>query len=154
VSIKQEDTKSLKEKYQQYLRSSDWEEKSSEARKLANFKCCVCGKKAKLQVHHIWYGSWYDVSPEEDLLVLCGGCHQLAHTYDVINVSKNKAIGILKEKLKEKIRKANRKVRKRNNKTTKKENLKKWIEDNQYEANGFMVIAVDDLMEHFCISDK
>jgi len=66
-----------KEKYREYLRSNDWKiKKSNKLKKTKN--CAICNKKNNLDIHHIFYKSWYDVE-NSDLRILCRECHYKTH---------------------------------------------------------------------------
>src|SRR5688572_13048807 len=68
---------SLRERYRLYLQSRDWKRKR--ARKLRRTrKCAICGQTRNLDVHHLNYRNWYDVTMA-DLRVLCRRCHGLSH---------------------------------------------------------------------------
>lgn len=60
-----------------YLRSQHWADLVT--RKLrANPKCELCGKKGRLDIHHINYKNIFDVTID-DLASLCRGCHNREH---------------------------------------------------------------------------
>lgn len=61
--------------------SYQWKKKRREISSLYNGKCALCGSTNNVQVHHIIPIS---VLPElklenENLILLCGTCHELAH---------------------------------------------------------------------------
>lgn len=64
--------------YRQFLQSTFWKELSTRKR-LAVGLCEDCGSTSHLQAHHLRYPSdWYETT-EDDLQVLCRGCHAQAH---------------------------------------------------------------------------
>lgn len=67
--------------YSEYLLTSVWHYRRNEALKRAGHTCHRCGVKRQLQVHHLSYerlGNEID----EDLEVLCKGCHLGHHAAD------------------------------------------------------------------------
>ena len=44
------------------------------------WRCQYCGRRDELQIHHIVYRSHSGADCEENLIVLCGGCHHWVHT--------------------------------------------------------------------------
>lgn len=64
-----------KERYHQYLKSRDWEQKKASKLKAS---CAICGSTKNLDTHHLNYRNWYDVQ-KSDLRKLCHGCHFLVH---------------------------------------------------------------------------
>ncbi|HVE23098.1 MAG TPA: HNH endonuclease signature motif containing protein [Acidocella sp.] len=69
--------------YADYLQSAEWAEIRRKAYARAGYKCQVCGKQDKLNVHHNNYPPRGTESPR-DLLVMCESCHQKFH--DVIPI--------------------------------------------------------------------
>lgn len=67
------------ESYREYLRSHEWRRRRELALLAAGFRCEMCGKKGRLQVHHRDYMHVFHESPN-DLIVLCGTCHRRHHT--------------------------------------------------------------------------
>jgi len=65
--------------YYQYIESREWINKRNEALKLADFKCCKCGKMEHLEVHHLNYNSLGN-ELQKDLLVVCRNCHKFIHS--------------------------------------------------------------------------
>ncbi len=60
--------------YAQYLTTSVWHYRRNEALKRASYTCQRCGVKRQLQVHHLSYERLGN-ERDEDLEVLCKGCH-------------------------------------------------------------------------------
>lgn len=67
--------------YRQYLRSTHWRIIRTEAVKLAENRCSVCGSDSNLNVHHLTYER-LGQELQSDLQVLCYGCHQRVHERD------------------------------------------------------------------------
>lgn len=65
-------------RYDEYLLTSHWQEKRKLALKHNFGRCCVCGDRDNLQVHHLNYDSLYHESLG-DLSVLCANCHEIYH---------------------------------------------------------------------------
>jgi len=63
-----------------YLQSEDWKNLRAAvlAIKAPDGRCNVCGKKRKLDVHHIEYRKLYDV-PFAALIPICRKCHEEIH---------------------------------------------------------------------------
>lgn len=66
-----------REQYQNYLRSDHWQNLRCEAVKHWGDRCNNCNVP-KVEVHHLRYGKWFDVTIE-DLLPLCDRCHEAVH---------------------------------------------------------------------------
>lgn len=66
------------ERYNAYLRSPEWREKSQAVLKRANFVCEGCGKARATQAHHVTYRH---VGAEFlwELRAVCNACHERAH---------------------------------------------------------------------------
>lgn len=65
--------------YREYLLTLEWQARRRRALKLANYRCLTCNNTKHLEVHHRTYerlGTEWD----EDLIVLCRGCHGLFHS--------------------------------------------------------------------------
>lgn len=65
------------EQYRKYLKSNDWKRKRLKKRSRRD-RCAICGDTRHLDVHHLNYRNWTDVTMS-DLRVLCRRCHELAH---------------------------------------------------------------------------
>lgn len=68
--------------YKSYLTSDWWKEIRKRTLQKFNFKCCACGTKENLHVHHSSYR--YKNSPRmdkamKDVVLLCNYCHQDFH---------------------------------------------------------------------------
>lgn len=73
--------------YNEYLLTDHWQQKRVGALGRAGSRCQVCNAPKTLNVHHRTYkhrGYEYD----EDLIVLCKGCHQLFHDNGKLEVEK------------------------------------------------------------------
>jgi len=148
MSIEQ-GTVTLKQKYREYLRSDDWAEKRGIALSRARYKCVICSERSRLEVHHLKYRSWFDVDPLKDLLVLCKGCHGLAHALNVTNIDKKNATHKIQQALKPRRKKLKPKKPSKNQK--RKDRINQWIDKNSYVANGHCVIDVNDLKEYLSV---
>lgn len=71
---------SFKDIYFKYTKTLDWKRKRDNKLRVAKYKCQNdgCKSKQKLQVHHINYKKWFDVTMK-DLIVLCDKCHRKEH---------------------------------------------------------------------------
>jgi NhaP-type Na+/H+ and K+/H+ antiporter len=73
------------EKYKLYLNTEQWK-KISEKLREEEKKCCICGKKYNLSVHHVSYKRLKYGTPgnedRSDVVVLCDMCHSRAHRKD------------------------------------------------------------------------
>ncbi len=74
----EEENKSGKEWYKEYLKTDHWLNLREEALKRAGKRCQVCGYRKNLQVHH---NTYKNIGHEdiEDLVVLCWKCHKTFH---------------------------------------------------------------------------
>lgn len=71
-----------KQSYKDYLQSPEWREKATAAKEKAGWKCQICnrdGNYSTLNAHHRTYERVRNELPE-DLIVLCGGCHEVFHS--------------------------------------------------------------------------
>ena len=68
----------FKQIYYKYTKTLDWKRKRTNKFRSARWKCQKCGSKGRLQVHHINYKKWFDVTMK-DLIVLCDKCHRAEH---------------------------------------------------------------------------
>lgn len=67
-----------KAKYRKFLKSEFWKELSARKKSMVR-KCQECGRKDRLQAHHVIYrDNWYETRLE-DLRVLCRKCHMVEH---------------------------------------------------------------------------
>lgn len=65
--------------YESYLQSPEWEERRQRIIWRDGYKCRLCNASdnvAELQVHHRQYSSLRD-EKDEDLVTLCGSCHEI-----------------------------------------------------------------------------
>lgn len=65
-------------KYQDYIKSPEWERVRKRILKRARGKCEKCRKRPPIQVHHLTYARLGN-ERDEDLLAVCGPCHQAFH---------------------------------------------------------------------------
>lgn len=65
-------------KYQAYIQSPEWERVRKRILKRARGKCEKCQKRPPIQVHHLTYDRLGN-ERDEDLLAVCGPCHQSCH---------------------------------------------------------------------------
>lgn len=65
--------------YVEYLQTSEWKETRLRKLKRAKFRCQLCGKNDKLNVHHTSYVNRGNEN-DTDLIVLCVECHSLYHS--------------------------------------------------------------------------
>lgn len=68
--------------YEQYLRTARWYSTRNLALSRARYRCERCQANSQLQVHHVSYERLGDEA-NEDLQVLCRGCHLGHHVNDV-----------------------------------------------------------------------
>lgn len=71
--------------YGEYLQTDHWRYVRDRALDRAGHHCQLCGSESGLQVHHNSYENRGD-ERDEDLLVLCGPCHQ--HFHDKLKVQR------------------------------------------------------------------
>lgn len=71
--------------YQEYLLTSEWQERRAKQLKSAGYRCQLCNARNKrLDVHHRTYarrGEEY----YKDLIVLCGTCHKIFHIHNRVS---------------------------------------------------------------------
>jgi len=68
--------------YERYLQTARWRSRRNRALKLAEYHCQRCQAQRKLQVHHLSYARLGD-ERDEDLEVLCRGCHLGHHVNEL-----------------------------------------------------------------------
>jgi hypothetical protein len=68
----------LREEYEAYLKSDDWDVRRTAALERATYVCQVCEHFPATQVHHIHYDR-IGVEQDSDLLAVCSFCHGLLH---------------------------------------------------------------------------
>lgn len=91
--------KSLPVGYNKYIKSNEGKEKRKFAFKAVNYQWTRCGKKDKLQVHHLNYRYLYK-ERLNDVRVLCERCHKDADVegeydtaFDIIALRNTEKIG-------------------------------------------------------------
>jgi len=65
-------------RYKIYLQSDGWKDRANECKKLAKYKCDICGSVKDLEAHHKTYDNLY-MELQEDLQCLCNECHKNTH---------------------------------------------------------------------------
>ncbi len=65
--------------YKRYMRSDAWAAIRDVKLACAAHKCERCGKRARLDVHHLTYDRFGGDERMTDLQVLCRPCHNKAH---------------------------------------------------------------------------
>lgn len=65
--------------YSDYLRSNGWMQKREYVLRRAGYRCQVCNREDRLEVHHRTYDRLGHEHPT-DLTVLCRRCHQAFHS--------------------------------------------------------------------------
>jgi hypothetical protein len=66
------------EKYDEYLRSEDWQERRQQILSRDGRRCTKCNSSHYLQVHHLTYARVGDENLD-DLVTLCRKCHEKEH---------------------------------------------------------------------------
>lgn len=62
------------------LTANDWDKVRKDAYARAGYKCCICGKKDRLEAHEQWsYDDEKALQKLEDVLALCHNCHEVKH---------------------------------------------------------------------------
>jgi len=64
--------------YAEYLQTTHWHFKRSDALKRSKYRCQLCNSTKRLDVHHRTYENLGNEEPE-DLIVLCRKCHEHFH---------------------------------------------------------------------------
>lgn len=79
--------KSTKELYKEELIDPRWKEKREKILNRDGYKCCWCGRKDHLHIHHKYYSKYPDGSrakawdyPDDALITLCEDCHKTYHS--------------------------------------------------------------------------
>lgn len=71
--------------YKHLLSRPEWKVRRLQIIERDNGKCTKCGSEDNLHVHHLKYGYEYPwCNPDEDLITLCGACHNTEHTSDTV----------------------------------------------------------------------
>lgn len=72
----------ISEQYRAYLNSPKWAQIRENIINRDGGACRLCGKKEKLQVHHLrGRYRFHEENHSEDLITLCDACHQTVHRY-------------------------------------------------------------------------
>ncbi|MGE0745272.1 MAG: HNH endonuclease [Rhodospirillales bacterium] len=74
----------MNERYASYLQSPQWQGKRDAVRLRALGRCEFCGA-AMRDVHHVRYPKTLGTEPDDDLLAVCGRCHDLSHGRRKVN---------------------------------------------------------------------
>lgn len=85
--------------YADYLQTPRWRARRNLALRLAKHRCARCGVNRELQVHHTSYARLAEEA-DEDLQVLCEGCH-LGHHVNAIEESVRLYLKIVSDALRE-----------------------------------------------------
>lgn len=64
--------------YRDYLQTAEWQETRKQALKRAHYKCQLCNREGRLNVHHKTY-EHRGQELNSDLIVLCENCHGKFH---------------------------------------------------------------------------
>lgn len=64
--------------YKDYLKTDHWKQLRKRILKQSGYKCQLCSSKENLNVHHNTYEN-RGCEKDEDLVVLCGDCHEKFH---------------------------------------------------------------------------
>lgn len=64
--------------YREYLQTAEWQETRKQALKRAHYKCQLCNREGRLNVHHKTY-EHRGQELNSDLIVLCENCHGKFH---------------------------------------------------------------------------
>lgn len=76
------DSDALNPRYEEYLRSKDWDRQKREAYARWGHFCNACGTEDYVTCHHLFYRNLYDCTPN-DLMPLCRRCHTAVHQHPV-----------------------------------------------------------------------
>jgi 5-methylcytosine-specific restriction endonuclease McrA len=63
------------EKYNNYLKTTEWQERRKEVLIRDNYLCQACLKARATQVHHLSYDHWGQ-EPLFELVAICNECHE------------------------------------------------------------------------------
>ncbi len=69
----------MKEEYQTYLQSQEWQHVRQDAFKEQGDGCLACGSFLGVQLHHIYYPQDIWATDSEHVIPLCRKCHETAH---------------------------------------------------------------------------
>ena len=141
----------MRESYTEYLKGEDWAKKRRQALKRDGYKCFLCQQKHHLHVHHMKYRKWYNVKPN-DLVVLCEDCHKMVHDgrlkifQSEINRLRYASGSIAPSKK----HKGKSKKKPQKGATGRVCNLPAWLKRHAYEDdNGNLVVDAEVLLEYF-----
>lgn len=68
-------------RYREFLKTEFWKCLSDRVKRGVT-RCQKCGRKSKhLEAHHVIYRARWEDTLEEDLVVICRGCHLRAHGF-------------------------------------------------------------------------
>ena len=71
------------------LTANDWDKVRKDAYARAGSKCCICGKKDRLEAHEQWrYDEENRLQTLTDVLALCNKCHSVKHISRAFMVGK------------------------------------------------------------------
>lgn len=83
--------------YEEELSDQRWKAKRERILKRDGYKCCWCGSRNNLQVHHRYYEKYPDGSraeawdyPDSALMILCDNCHKKCHSKYKIKIYRRK----------------------------------------------------------------
>ena len=66
--------------YDNYMNSSEWQQKKAVRLAVDGYRCQMCGKSASLEIHHLCsYGKLGQENIYTDLVTVCHECHQKIH---------------------------------------------------------------------------
>jgi hypothetical protein len=80
-----------KEAYTAYLNTSVWKKKRQKAIDRDGGRCRLCNSTKRLNVHHRAYPEVWGTEPIEDLITLCGKCHDIFHEGRALSKAQPKA---------------------------------------------------------------
>ena len=64
------------------LTPADWDKVRKDAYARAGYRCCICGKKDRLEAHEQWsYDDQLKLQKLENVLALCHNCHEVKHIF-------------------------------------------------------------------------
>jgi 5-methylcytosine-specific restriction endonuclease McrA len=69
--------------YHEYLKSSEWKLKRNQVIERDGGKCCLCGCKTRLIVHHLKYPKVIGQETLDMLQCLCKWCHAKIHDKEI-----------------------------------------------------------------------
>jgi len=79
----------LNNNYYTLLEDPRWQKKRLRIFKRDGYKCTVCGRKQRIEVHHTFYYSDHSAPweyPDNSLLTLCNNCHKEYHEFNEIEI--------------------------------------------------------------------